>query len=296
LLNQAKERHEELQLVLMRYAIERLLYRLSVSRNSGRFILKGAMLFTIWGGRNYRATHDLDLLGYGASDVPQLEAIFRELCTVSVEDDGLIFIEDETHGRLIRETQEYGGVRIQMLATLGKARIPVQIDIGFGDVITPSAQQISFPTLLDFPAPQVRAYPRETVVAEKFEALVRLGMANTRMKDFYDLWALARNFQFEGAQLGAAIKATFERRATPIPTADSEPIALTSVFGGANVKQAQWRAFLRKAHLNSTAPSLDEAITALRLFLLPPAIALTVDQAPFDLHWLPGGPWQPLEG
>lgn len=288
-LNLARESHEEFQSVLTRYALERLLFRLGDSPYKDQFVVKGAILFALWQGRPHRATRDLDLLGYGSSDLGRLEAVFRDLCRIGVEADGLTFMEDTVSCGSIREDQEYGGVRIHMLAMLGKARIPLQIDVGFGDAITPSPAEVVFPTLLDLPAPHVRAYPRETVVAEKFEAFARLGMANTRMKDFYYLWFLANQFAFNGALLSAAIRATFMRRGTPIPA--ETPIALSPTFYQDAAKQVQWRAFLHKGRLEPTAPLLADVATILRTFLLPAAQAASVPIS-FDLYWPPGGAWR----
>jgi hypothetical protein len=250
LLNLARERHDEFQLVLTRYALERLLYRLGSSRYADQFVVKGALLFSLWEGSPHRATRDLDLLGYGPNDVERLQEIFRDLCRLPIQGDGLLFAADTVHGAPIREDQEYGGIRIQLLAMLGKAQIPLLIHIGFGDAITPAPDEVTFPTLLDLPAPHVRAYPRETVVAEKFEAMVRLGMANSQMKDFYDLWILAKEFVFEGALLSRALAATFARRGTPLPSA--VPLPLSPEFYEANAKQAQWQGFLRKGRLEPT--------------------------------------------
>lgn len=174
----------------------------------------------------------------------RLEQVFRDLCQFQFpadEDDGLTFQPETVRAAPIREEQEYGGIRVHLLALLGKARIPLQVDVGFGDVVTPAPAEVAFPTLLpSLPAPRMRVYPRETVVAEKFEAIVRLGLPNTRMKDFYDLWTLANQFAFEGDQLCAALRATFARRGTPLPTADEEPVAFTSRFGDDTTKRAQW--------------------------------------------------------
>lgn len=194
---------DETEYMLMRYALERLLYRLGQSPHANAFILKGALLFVLWDGHPHRATRDLDLLGFGVPDVRRMEQVFRDLCTLPVEDDGLTFLPETVHARPIREQQEYGGIRVLLQALLGTARLRVQADVGFGDVVTPSAQETDFPTLLDLPQPHLRVYPRETVVAEKFEAMVRLGMTNTRMKDFYDLLILSREFAFDGPTLAA---------------------------------------------------------------------------------------------
>ncbi len=291
LLNLARERREEFQFLLTRYALERLLYRLGSSRYADQFVVKGALLFSLWQGSPHRATRDLDLLGYGSSDVGWLHDVFRDLCRMPGEDDGLTFVEDTVRGAPIREDQEYGGIRIHLLALLGKTRIPVQVDIGFGDVITPAPSDVTFPTLLDLPAPRVRAYPRETVVAEKFEAMARLGMANTRMKDFYDLWILAQQFAFDGALLSRAMDATFSRRGTPLPS--GVPMALSPEFYEDGAKQAQWKAFLRKGRLEPAPLTLADVSAILREFLLPPAHA-AASRATFDLHWPPGGPWHSM--
>lgn len=274
--------------VLTRYALERLLYRLGQSSHANAFILKGALLFVLWEGHPHRATRDLDLLGFGTPDVSRIEQVFRDLCTLPVEDDGLTFLPETVHARPIREQQEYGGIRVLLLAMLGTARLRVQADVGFGDVVTPSAQETDFPTLLDLPQPHLRMYPRETVVAEKFEAMVRLGMTNSRMKDFYDLLILAREFAFDGSTLAAAIRATFARRGTPIP--ESAPLALTAEFADDNGKQAEWQGFLKRSRLTLDTLTLDTVIEELRTFFLPLVAALAAG-AEFMSRWMPGGSW-----
>jgi len=267
LLKRAKEQQEEFQNFLMRYALERWLYRLSLSPYCERFVLKGAMLFAIWSEQPHRPTQDLDLLGFGSSSIQELEAACRDICAVVAEEDGLTFLTETVKGRAIREENICDGVRLTLRAMLGKATIPLQIDIGFGDAITPEPELISYPVILDLPAPQLRAYVRETVIAEKFNAMVELGFRNTRYKDFYDLWVLARTFDFDGRALSEAITATFSRRRTPIPT--EIPIALTTDFSEAPLKKTQWQAFLRRAKLMEEDVSLDEIVSHLREFLLP---------------------------
>jgi hypothetical protein len=198
LRNIARDKKSTFELVLRRYAIERLLYRLSVSPYRDRFVLKGAMLFAAWAGDPFRSTRDVDLLGFGESAVPAVAETFRAICRQAVDDDALLFDGDKLQAGPIRDAQEYPGVRVRLTAFLGKVRIPVQIDVGFGDVITPAAVDIEFPPLLETAAPRLKAYPKETVVAEKFEAIVDLGEANSRMKDYYDLVALSRLFGFDG--------------------------------------------------------------------------------------------------
>lgn len=208
LLERSRQRGEDFQFILSRYASERLLYRLSVSPHREGFVLKGALLFLLWGGELHRPTRDLDLLGFGDSSVAALEKVFRELCATTVEDDGLVFVAESVVAGQIREDQEYGGVRVKLVAMLERAKIPMQVDIGFGDAITPAARWHNYPTLLDAPPPRLRTYPRETVVAEKLEAMVSLGMSNSRMKDFYDVAVLARQFDFDGARSAVSSRAT----------------------------------------------------------------------------------------
>jgi len=289
LLNLARDRREDFGLVLTRYTLERMLYRLSVSEHREQFVLKGAMLFALWGGEPHRPTRDLDLLGHGTIDMGRLEQVFREIIRVEVEDDGLEFLAETVRGERIREEQEYEGVRIHLEARLTAARIKVQIDVGFGDVMTPAPQEADYPVLLDSPAPRLKTYPRETVVAEKFEAMVKLGIANSRMKDFYDLWVIARDFEFGGALLGRAIKATFERRGTALPT--EVPLALSDEFSRDPGKKTQWVAFLRRLGREEGATPLSEVTEALKEFLLPPVFATERAEA-FDSSWPPGGPWQ----
>lgn len=197
LLRLARERGEDFQLVLTRYANERLLYRLATSGHASRFVLKGAALFTIWTGEPHRATRDVDLLGFGDPSEDHLRAVFADILAVEVDDDGVRFDESTLDVGPIREEQDYGGVRVVLIAQVTNAKVRLQVDVGFGDAITPDAMNVDFPPLLDFPAPNLRAYPRETVVAEKLEAMVKLGQANSRMKDFYDLAVLSQTFAFE---------------------------------------------------------------------------------------------------
>ena len=253
-------------------------------------MLKGALLFALWEGHPHRATRDLDLLGFGSNDIGSVEQVFRELCALPVEDDGPIFLPETVHARPIREQQEYGGIRVLLQATLGTARLRVQADVGFGDVVTPAAQEVDLPTLLDLPAPHLRIYPRETVVAEKFEAMVRLGLTNTRMKDFHDLLILARRFPFDGSTLAAAIQATFARRDSDLPLPHRPPLALSDEFADDAAKQAEWHGFLRRNKLDSAAIALREVIEELRAFLMPLVEALAAD-AGVGRRWMPGGPW-----
>jgi predicted nucleotidyltransferase component of viral defense system len=287
LLNLARERGEDFQLVLIHYAVERFLYRLSRSPYAERFVLKGAMLFSAWDEVRRRPTRDLDLLGFGDGAVASVERVVAEIVRIEVEPDGLEFDENSIRGDEIREDQEYGGVRVRLRATLAGARIPLQIDIAFGDVVSPEPQTVEYPTLLDLAAPRLRAYPPAPVVAEKFQALVVLGMANTRMKDFYDLWIVAERMRFDGPRLKQAIEATFRRRGTPVPS--DAPVALTAEFHDDASKQRQWEAFLTRTGLR--APALPAVVERLRTFLLPPAASIAEGEA-FNETWPPPGPWR----
>jgi predicted nucleotidyltransferase component of viral defense system len=292
LMNLGRARNEDFQFVLTRYALERLLYRLSRSAHRDVFVLKGAMLFQLWGDHPHRPTRDLDLLGTGDNSVPRCERIFREVCALAVEDDGLLFNATSVRGDTIKEDQEYEGLRLNLDCRLENARIRLQIDIGFGDVVTPAATEVTYPVLLDFPAPVLPAYSRESVVAEKFQAMVMLGIANSRMKDFYDLWVLAREFAFAGPLLSQAIRATFARRRTAVPA--MVPVALSSEFVQDRAKQTQWRAFVAKSKLDTGGVGLEEVVDVLRSFLMPLAEAVAAGRL-LGLMWPAAGPWQRRE-
>jgi hypothetical protein len=239
----------------------------------------------------HRATKDVDLLCRGDNSIAEIEAIFRAVCQADVVPDGLEFDLTTVKGEVIKADREYPGVRIRLIAFIAgtPTRINLQIDVGFGDIVTPAAQLMSLPALLaDLPAPQLYAYNRETVIAEKFEAMVLLGIGNTRMKDFYDLWYLSQHFTFEGDLLGRAIAATFERRRTPIPT--DTPLALTSEFADDETKQRQWVAFVRKGKLNEKGLVLSQIRSILHDFLMPPTIAIGAG-VEFDLVWSPDLGW-----
>ncbi len=264
LLNLSTKRGEAFDLVLVRYAVERLLYRLGLSAYTDRFLLKGAMLFAVWLDSPHRPTRDVDLLGFGPDDANEIAKVFREVCAVAVEDDGLQFQVNTLRVDPIREDAHYSGLRVRLEVRLSTIRIPVQVDIGFGDAVTPEPETVTFPGLLDFAAPVLRAYPIYTVVAEKTEAMVQLGETNTRMKDFYDVWFLSRRFDFDGPTLAEAVHATFRRRKTALPAAGL-PLALTEAFVAK--LDPMWRAFLRRNRLGETG--FAEVQTALRDFLGP---------------------------
>jgi hypothetical protein len=290
LLKLSRQRKVEFQLLLSEFAIERLLYRLGASPHADRFVLKGAMLFKLWSDDRHRATWDLDLLGRGASAVADVVSVIRDLCQVPVQ-DGIVFDVDSILGEETRAADEYDGVRVRLVARLAEARIPVQVDVGFGDAIVPAPRQANYPTLLDHAPPRILVYPREAVVAEKVEAMVSLGVTNSRMKDFYDVHVLASTFAFEGQALAQAVRATFERRRTPYP--EGEPLVLTRAFLGAPERQALWQAFLRRGRL-AAPPDAGELAEALRRFL-GPVLAAAGKGESLHASWSPGGPWSPAD-
>ena len=289
LLNLARKEGEDFTGILTRFALERLMYRLASSEHGDRFVLKGATLFAIWSDQPHRPTRDLDLLGFGVNDVPALVKVFKQVCDQEVEADGLDFDPVSVKGGLIREDRIYEGVRITMMATLARARISLQVDVGFGDSVFPEPQLMKVPVLLDFPAPVLNAYAKETVAAEKLQAMVALGIVNSRMKDFYDIWVLARDNAFDGSVLSEAVRRTFERRRSPLPK--SPPVALTSEFSTDPSKATQWRAFLRRGRLVAGEPGLDEVIDFLAGFLLP-VLGLAETDVEAGATWGPGGPWR----
>lgn len=288
LLHVSRETGADPNHVLSRFAIERLLYRLASSDHAGSFVLKGAILFMVWTGKTYRPTYDLDLLGFGKDSSQRIAEVFKSLCRLKVKPDGLTFDPESVKAEPIRDDEEYHGQRVSLSAFLGNARITLQIDIGFGDIITPKAQEIDFPTLLDFPSPRLRACPRETVIAEKLHSIATRGMTNSRMKDFYDIFVLARDFPFDGSILAKAVQATFKRRKTKIP--EATPLALTEEFSNSTIKATQWNAFIRKSGLGKSMPELANVLAYLRDFLLPILHAAT-GQTNIPNQWSPGGPW-----
>jgi predicted nucleotidyltransferase component of viral defense system len=282
LLALAKERGESFHDLLIRYGIERFLYRLSRSPHADRFLLKGAMLFVIWDNRVPRPTRDLDLLAFGSTDRDEILCVFREVIGTEVSGDGLAFDESSLVAEQIREDQIYGGLRVKLLARLGAARIPLQIDLGTGDAVTPEPVTAEFPALLNFPAPSLWTYPIYTVVAEKFEAMVTRGWLNTRMKDFYDLRYLSRRFAFDGPLLHEAIRATFFRRQTELAAL---PYPFTSAFLTAPEKAAQWSSFLDRNGLSGAMPNFSDVMIELREFIQP-ALGTPPRQ------WSPQSGWQ----
>jgi len=271
LIAKARAIGSDFNLLLTRYSLERFLYRLSTSHYQADFLLKGALLFGLWYDTPRRPTRDADLLGLESRNLEETAAIFREICSIPCE-DGIKFLADSIQASYIREDARHGGIRVDLVGMLGNARCPVQIDIGYGDVVTPDSEVVKLKQILDDnPAPVMNVYPRETVIAEKFKALVHLGMANSRMKDFFDLHVLIQDFHFDRGMVARAIERTFNRRGTPFP--ESLPVGLSEEFALDRTKQVQWRSFLGKNKLE--APPLGEVVRILRDFWM-------------SFSWLPG--------
>jgi len=286
LLARARETRQDFSLVLTRYAIERLLYRIGVSSHADHFLLKGALLFDLWFDVPHRPTRDIDLLGFGSGELSLMESTFKEISAIA-EDDGVTFDPDTVRATEIRKDANYAGVRVGLLGSIDGARCQIQVDIGFGDAVTPDPDDVEYPVMLpEFAAPKLRAYPRYTVVAEKLEALTSLGMANSRMKDYFDLWVLARYADFDADILRRAVRATFDRRATSM--SGSAPLGLTDAFAQDAQKEAQWLAFLSRNRLEGLA--LHDVIAALGRFLLP-IVEAAASNSPLRGRWTAGGPW-----
>ena len=287
LLALAQSRGQDYQRVLGRYAIERFLYRLGRSPYRNKFAIKGATLFTLWTGETHRPTKDLDMLGWGSSAIQDVEETIRAICKVE-DNDGILFDGESVEGARIKEEDEYDGVHVKFHAVLAGARIPMQVDIGFGDAVYPEPEFASFPVLLPMEAPLIRAYPREAAIAEKFNAMVVLDIRNSRMKDFYDIWFMANTWNFEMATLRDAIRASFERRGVGIP--QDVPLALTEEFLGDPQKTRQWNAFVSRLYPGSDSPSLEEVGVLLRAFLLPCMLSVPAGESAAH-YWAPGLRW-----
>lgn len=290
LLNQARETGRPFDELLQYYSMERFLYRLAQSDYRDKFVLKGALMFIVWKAPRSRATRDIDFLGRGENSIERLVQVVKDVCRIAAPPDGMIFDADTVTGVRIKEDTDYEGVRVTFKGHLGQARTAMQIDVGFGDAVNPKPQTIDYPVILDMPAPRLKGYPRETVVAEKFQAMVQLGLINTRMKDYYDLWLLARQFDFEGTSLGAALRGTFARRKTDLAL---DPVALSGSFASDSQKKAQWTAFRGRTRLEHIPEDIGEVIAALKDFLLPITTAC-IGGNPAGLVWKAPGPWRDM--
>ena len=288
LRNTLRARGEDVSLGLQRYASERFLYRLGRSVHRERFVLKGATLFAIW-GTAYRPTRDLDFTAYGDPEVGAVLSALRDICNTPDDVDALIFETDTITTQPIRDGSEYPGLRIILTARLGESVAKVQLDLGFGNAIVPGPEEVEYRSLLGDPSPRIRAYPQESVVAEKLHAMVTLGEQNSRYKDFYDMHTMANAFTFERSTLVEAVRATFERRATPI-SADL-PVALRATFFSSEARAAQWRAYVTRNGLARVPEDFASVGERVGEFLQPIWESLNSED-PARGNWSPGGPWR----
>jgi len=273
LLNKARSDNRSFNELLQYYAIERFLYRLSCSNSTHRFILKGALLLKVWETSEFRATMDIDMLGKTSNEEADILPLISDILAVKVDEDGMVFDPDSLHAEPITEDADYEGIRIRFRGSLDTARVVIQIDVGFGDIVYPAPEEAYLPTILDFPAPELYCYTRESAIAEKFEAMVKLGFLNSRMKDFYDIWVLSRGFDFVGSDLAEAIRLTFKQRHCPI----QESI---EAFSTAFIleKQAQWTAFRKRLGQDYIPSEFEEIVTHLRNFLAPITAMLAINK------------------
>ena len=285
LLNRARSDGRSFNELLQYYAMERFLYRLSQSAYADRFILKGALMLRVWGSPKFRPTMDIDLLGRTSNEEADVVAQIRDILAVDVETDGLVFDSDSIRVERITEDADNNGIRIRFQGGLSTARITLQIDIGFGDVVYPEPEEADLPTMLDFSAPRMLCYSRESAISEKLEAMVKHGMLNSRMKDFYDIWLLSRQFDFDGAKLAKAIQLTFEQRDTTLPLAIE---AFTQPF--VNSKQTQWAVFRKRLEQDHVPASFERITTSVSEFLSPIVVALSSGK-PSPANWTAPGPW-----
>lgn len=273
--------------LLQFYAMERFLYRLSRSSHREKLILKGALMMVVWQSPSSRPTMDIDFLGKLSNDEQATVAVIRDICSTQVEDDGVVFDPSTVVAEFIIEEADYRGLRVRFTGTLTEAQITMQLDIGFGDILIPKPEQIEYPTLLDQPHPILIGYTMESTIAEKLEAMVKLGIANSRMKDFYDIWLLSRQFDFDGAVLSLAIRETFKNRGTAIAL----PVFVFSPEFSENAqKQQQWKAYVDKNRLQDAPSTIQEALDQIRLFLHPIVIAIATNSS-FSLNWKPSQGW-----
>ncbi|GDY15028.1 hypothetical protein LBMAG53_39060 [Planctomycetota bacterium] len=287
--NLAKATGRRHQDVVQTYALERWLARLAASPHADRFVLKGALMLLVWRLPATRPTRDIDLLARTSNDLEAIARMVADICKTPVVEDGMDFESASVVTSRIAEDALYEGVRATFSASLGSSRLPMQIDLGFSDLVTPGPERIAFPCLLGHPAPMLNAYNRETAIAEKFHAMVKLGELNSRMKDFFDIWAMVTTGSFDGANLSAAIQATFRQRQA---TMDQHAVCLTEAFGRDQRRHTQWNAFIRRSAIADAPSEFPAVMQVLRALLLPIAVAIH-QQRPFIDQWPPRGPWQP---
>lgn len=289
LQNKAKEANRTFAEILQYYGMERFLYRISQSKYADKLILKGALMFTVWHVPERRTTLDIDFLALYDNKIAGIEKMIRAVCKTNVVQDGLAFNPANVKGQQIKEDADYEGVRVKFLGLLGRSRIPMQIDIGFGDSIYPKAKEIEYPVILDLPKPRIKGYPPESVISEKFEAMVKLGLLNSRMKDFYDIWLIMRQFKFSGPKLAEALKRTFKHRKTPLP--EKSPLFAEEIYDENSDRQTLWKAFLAKGEIKHAPKKLSIVAYNIEGFLIQP-IQMIVKREKLNKAWETTGKWK----
>lgn len=289
LLNKAKETDRPFSEILQYYGLERFIYRLSCSPYADKFILKGALMFAVWKVAERRTTLDIDFLARFDNQITSIEKVIKDVCHVSTIPDGLAFDPTTVKGLKIKEDADYEGVRVKFTGFLERSRIPMQIDVAFGDVMYPKVTHIEYPVILDLPTPRLKGYPIESMVSEKFESMVKLGLLNSRMKDFYDIWLLLRQFDFSGLKLTEALKRTFNHRKTPLPV--RKPLFAEEIYDEKSDRQTLWKAFLKKGEIKHTPTKLKDVAIDIEEFLIKPLSAINNNQG-FNQEWKALGPWR----
>jgi predicted nucleotidyltransferase component of viral defense system len=288
LRNQAQAQSVPFNQVLQFYAMERFLYRLSKSAHVDGVLLKGALLLRQAGIPRARPTMDIDLLRLGQADRDSLIALVRECLLIDGAADGVQFDLNSIAAQDIAKDSDYQGIRVRFTGRMDNVRLNLQIDFGAGDAVSPGPRIIEYPALLNQPGPKIRAYPIEAVIAEKFQAMVELDLANSRVKDFYDIWVYSRNVDFDGEILAKSLAATFTRRQTQLPT--ELPTGLTSLYVDADIHRRQWRTFVQRIGEAALSGRFAEVIDDISRFVMPPAISAARHKS-FRSHWHPPGPW-----
>ena len=289
LQNKSNDANRPFAEVMQYYGIERFLYRFSQSKYKDKFILKGALMFTVWDVPERRTTLDIDFLSRYDNQVVKIENVIKDICKIKVQDDGLIFDPKTVTGKRIKEDADYGGVRVKFIGFLDRSQISMQIDVGFGDRIYPRPKMIDYPVILDLPKPRLKGYTAETIVSEKFEAMVQLGSLNSRMKDFYDIWLMTRQFDFNGTQLSEALKRTFAKRKTLFP--QSRQLFVEDIYDEQSHQQMLWKNFLGKGKIENISAKLSVVARDIEKFLSKPIDAINKDQT-FKCSWKAPGPWK----
>lgn len=288
LQNKAKETNRPFAEVLQYFGIERFLYRFSCSEYANKFILKGALMFIVWHVPERRSTLDIDFLARFNNQITSIEKMIKDVCRTEVVPDGLVFDPETVKGQRIKEDADYEGVRVKFLGFLDRSRIHMQIDIGFNDIIYPIPKLIEYPVILDFPKPHLKGYPAENVVSEKFEAMIKLGLLNSRMKDFYDIWLMMHQFDFEGSKLTEALRRTFTYRKTEVP--EGKKLFAKEIYDEKSDRQTLWKAFLNKGDIKHAPEKLSSVAKEIERFLYKPLDAINKSEK-FGARWKASGPW-----